>query len=90
MAGLGNRQVKRFGADKFHVGPRCVEVRVVGNDIALLAHHAEQNALGGPALMGRNHMLIAKDVLDGIAKMVEAAAASIALVAQHDGCPLLG
>ncbi len=85
----GNRQIHGFGPHKFNVGARGVEVRVIGNHIALLAHHAEQNALGRATLVRGDHMLVAEDVLDGVAKMVEAPAAGIALVAQHDGRPLL-
>ena len=89
LTGFGNRQIDGFGADEFDVGARGVEVRVVGNHVALLAHHAEQNAFGGASLVRRDHMLIAEDVLDGVAEVVEAAAAGVALVAQHDRCPLL-
>ena len=87
---FGDRQVDRLGADELDVGARGVEVRVVGHDVALLAHHAEQNALGGAALVRRNHVLIAEDVLHGVAEAVEAAAAGVALVALHDRRPLVG
>ena len=90
LASFRDRQVHGFGADEFYIGARRVEVRVVGNYVALLAHHVEQNAFGRASLMGRDHMLIAKDVLDGVAKMVEAPAAGVAFVPQHDRRPLLG
>ena len=90
LARFRNRKVHSLGTDEFDVGARGVEVRVVGDHVALLAHHAEQNALGGAALVRRNHMLIAEDVLDGIAEVVEAPAAGVALVALHDRRPLLG
>ena len=89
LARLGDGQVDGLGADEFDVGARGVEVRVVGDDVALLARHAEQDALGGAALVRGDHVLVAEDVLDGVAEAVEAAAAGVALVALHDGGPLL-
>ena len=51
--------------------------------------HVEQDALGRAALMRGNHVLIAKDILYGIAEAIEAPAARIALVAFHDRGPLV-
>ena len=52
--------------------------------------HAEEDALGGAALVRGNDVLVAEDVLHGIAEAVEAAAAGVAFVAFHDGGPLMG
>ena len=87
---LGDGQVDGLGADELDVGAGSVEVRVVGDDVALLAGGAEQDALGGAALVRRDHVLVAEDVLDGIAEALEAAAAGVALVAAHNRGPLLG
>ncbi len=65
-------------------------MRVVGNHVSFLAHDVEKDALGGATLVGGDHVLVAEDVLNGIAKLVEAATASVALVAFHDGGPLVG
>src|SRR5581483_11857461 len=59
-------------------------------DVTLLAHDAEQNALGGAPLVSGNHMMIAKDVLDGLTEVIKALASGIALVALHNGSPLIG
>ncbi len=64
---------------------KCV---LLGTTSPFLQHHAEQDALRRAPLVRRDHVLVAEDILHGIAKVVEAAAAGIALVAQHDGCPL--
>ena len=88
LAGLGDRNVHRFCADKLNVGAGSVEVRIVGDDVSLLAHHAEQNALGGATLVRRDHVPIAEDVLHRITKVVEAAAAGVALVTHHHRSPL--
>ena len=64
---FGDRQVDGLGADEFDVGARGIEVRVVGNDVARLAHDAEEDALGGAALVGGDHVAEAEDVLDGVA-----------------------
>ncbi len=62
---------------------------VVGDDIAFFAHHAEQNALGGSALVGGDDVLVAEDILDRRAELLEAAAAGVAFVPFHDGRPLV-
>ena len=90
LPGLGNRQIDGLGADELDVGARGVEVRVVRHQVARLAHHVEQNALGGASLVGGDYVLVAEDILHRVAKVVEAAAAGIALVAQHDSSPLPG
>ena len=83
-------EIDGFGADEFDVGAGGVEVRVVGDDVALLAGHAEEDALGGASLMRGDDVAVAEDVLDGILEAVEAAAAGVAFVAFHDGGPLVG
>ena len=89
LPAFGNDQVDRLGADKLDVGAGGVEVRVVGDHVALLAHHAEQDALGGAALVSGNHVPVAEDVLHRIAEPVEASAAGVTLVALHDRRPLV-
>lgn len=87
---LRDRQVHRLGAHELDVGPRGVEVGVVGHHVAPLAHHAEQDALGGPSLMGGDHVLEAEHVLHRAAEVFEARASGVAFVAQHHGGPLAG
>src|SRR5271165_7451009 len=87
LASFRDHQVSSLGTDEFHVGAGGIEMRVVGDDIAFLAHHAEQNALGGATLMSGNDVFVAKDILHRIAKAIEAAAAGVALVAFHDCGP---
>ena len=83
-------EIDGFGADEFDVGAGGVEVRVVGDDVAFLAGHAEEDALGGASLMRGDDVAVAEDFLDGILEAVEAAAAGVAFVAFHDGGPLVG
>ena len=90
LAAFGDDEVDGFGADEFDVGAGGVEVGVVGDDVALLAGDAEEDALGGAALVGGDDVRVAEDVLHGVAEAIEAAAAGIALVAFHDGGPLMG
>ena len=90
LAALGDDQVHGFGADELHVRAGGVEVRVVGDDIALFAHHAEEDALGGAALVGRDDVLVAENILHRSAELLEAAAAGITLIAFHHGRPLVG
>jgi hypothetical protein len=65
-------------------------VGVVGDDVALLAHDVEQDALGCAALVGGDDVTVAGDVLDGALEVMEALAARIALIAFHDAGPLVG
>ena len=51
LLAFGDDEIDGFGADEFDVGARGVEVGVVGNDVAFLAGHAEEDALGGASLM---------------------------------------
>src|SRR5512138_1884782 len=83
-------QVESFCSSEFDVSAGGVEMRVVRDDVSLFAHHAEENALRGASLMRRDHVPIPEDVLHGTAERVEAAAASIALIAAHNRCPLIG
>ena len=89
LAALGNQQIDSLGAGEFDIGARRVEVRVIGNHVAFLAHHPEEDALGGAALVRGNHVLKAEDVLNGILETIEAAAPGVALVPFHDGGPLV-
>ena len=66
---------------------KCV---LLGTTSPFLQHDAEQDAFGGAALVGGNDVLVAEDVLHGVAEAVEALAAGVALVALHDGGPLVG
>src|SRR5262249_33170181 len=69
---------------------RRVKVRVVGDHIAPLAHHAEQDAFGGPSLMGGDYVPESEDLGDGIAEAQKAGTAGVTLVAAHHARPLLG
>src|SRR5689334_7602815 len=82
-------QIESFCSSEFDVSARGIEMRVVRDDVSLFAHHAEENALGGSALVRRDNMTISEDVLHRTAERVEAAAASIALIAAHNRCPLI-
>ena len=82
-------EIDGFGADEFDVGAGGIEVRVVGDDVAFFAGHAEEDAFGGASLMRGDDVAVAEDFLDGILEAVEAAAARVAFVAFHDGGPLM-
>src|SRR5450631_3501514 len=89
LAALGNDHIHGFSARRLNVGPRGIEVRIVGDDVALLAHYSEENAFSGAALVGRDHMTVTKNILNRNAKPVKALASGIAFVAFHDRCPLV-
>src|SRR6185437_6190428 len=55
----------------------------------LFACHSKENSLRGAALVCGNDMLEPEDLLNRVAKTIEAAAAGIALVTFHNGRPLV-
>src|SRR6266536_2365655 len=89
VAAFFDDEVDGFGSHEFDVGAGSVEVRVVGDDVAFLAGYAEKNPLGSAPLMGRDDVAVAEYFLNGIFETIEAAAAGVALVAFHDGGPLV-
>ena len=90
VGGLGARKVGRARAAKLDVGAGGIEVRVIGNGLAGPAHHREEDTLGGPPLVGRNHVAKPGQVLDRPLQPVETLAAGVGFVAAHHGRPLLG
>jgi hypothetical protein len=70
--------------------PISSSVGVVGHHAAFLAHHREQDALGGPPLVRGDDVAVTENALDGAAEALETGAARVAFVAAHHGRPLLG
>ena len=66
-------QVDGFGAGEFDVRARRVEVRVVRNDAVGPSQEAEQDVLGGAALVSRYHLLETEDVFHRVPEPVPAA-----------------
>ena len=83
------RQVDRLCPAVLDIGARGVEVGVVGHDLAVATNDGEQDLLGGTALVGRDHVLERKQLLDRVEKSVPGRRAGIAFVAVLDGCPLV-
>ena len=77
-------------AGEFHIGAGGIEVRVGGHDVAGLAHHGEEDALGGASLVGGHHVAESGERVGHALEAEEALAAGVAFVAAHDGGPLLG
>ena len=71
-ASSGRGQVERDRAAELDVGARRVEVAVVGDDVAFLAHHREEDALGGAALVRGDDVLEAGDVVHRVVEVEEA------------------
>ena len=87
---LGDDEVARLRLLDLHVGPRRVEVVVVGDDLSRLEQAVEEDALGGAALVGRDDVAEPGQVLDHVAEAEEGAAPRVGLVALHDRAPLRG
>ncbi len=79
---------RRLGALVLDVGPRGVEVGVAGHHVAGLQDAREQQVFRGAALVGRDDDGVAEDVPDGVAEVIEVAAAGVGLVAHHESGPL--
>ena len=90
IGGLGNRQVHGARAGELDVGPGGVEMRVRRHHVARLAHHREQNALGGAALVRGDHVAEAGQLVGRPLEAEEALAAGVGFVAAHHRRPLLG
>src|SRR5579862_3615025 len=88
MFALRNDQIDCLCSDKFDVGARGIEMCVVGDYIARFAHDAEQNPFRRATLMSRDHVAIAKYLLNGTPEVIVALAAGIALIPFHDRGPL--
>jgi hypothetical protein len=88
LARLGDRDVDRATTQILDVGARRIEVRIRGDDLTLDAQAREENALGGPALVGRNDVAEAGELFDTLLESEPRARARIRLVAAHDARPL--
>ena len=67
---------------------RVVSKWVLGGHVAGLAHHGEEDALGGASLVGGHHVAEAGEGVGNAFEAKEALAPRIAFVAAHDGGPL--
>src|SRR5215469_7016093 len=86
---LRDGNVHSFGADEFAIRASSVEVCVVGDDVALLAHHVKKNAFGCATLVRGNDVAKTENALHRVAKTSEAWRSSIRLITSHHGSPLL-
>ena len=89
VAALGDDEVDRLGAGRLDVRPGRVEVGVVGHDLAGPAEDAEQDLLGGAALVGRDHVPEREELLDALQEREPRGRAGVALVAVLDRGPLV-
>ena len=89
-AASGMRKIDGPRAGEFDVGAGGIEVRVGRDHVAGLAHHGEQDALGGAALVRGNHVAEAGELVGHALEAEEALAAGVGFVAAHHGGPLLG
>src|SRR5258708_3186000 len=76
-------KIQRSRSDEFAVRARGVEMRVIRDDVAFLAHYTEQDAFRGAALVRGNHVPESEDALHGIAKSREARRTAVRFVAAH-------
>ncbi len=83
-----NDQVDRLGARRLDVGAGGVEVRVAGNFGVGARHDAHQNALGGPTLVSRDHVLERHQVLHRLLEPEVGGRPRVTLVALHQAGPL--
>ena len=88
MVAFLDHQVERLSPAGLDVGAGRVEVVVVRHDVARLAQHAEEDALGGAALVCGDDVLEAGDLLHRLFEAVERAAAGVALIPAHHAGPL--
>ena len=68
LAAFGGEQIDGFAPVNSTLARVVSKWVLLGMTVAFPAHHAKQNALGGAALVGGDHMLVAEDVLNRIAE----------------------
>ncbi len=90
VGGFGEGKIHGARSGEFDVGAGGIEVSVGGDDVAGLAHDGEQNALGGPALMGGNHVAQAGEFVGDALEAKETLAARVGFIAAHERGPLFG
>ncbi len=90
LTALGDGQVHGFRPGELHVGAGGVEVGVVGHHHPRAGHHAEQDLLRRPPLVGGNDVTEREQLLDGLEEPIPAGAAGVRLVTALDAGPLLG
>ncbi len=83
LGGFRNRQVLRDAAACEDVGLGCVEVGIVGDDIAWLDEEGCEDILRRAPLMSRDQVLEAEDVVEGLAQSAKGAGPRVRLVALH-------
>ena len=88
-ASFGDHEVDRLRAGVLDVRARRVEVRVVRDDLPRPADGGEEDLLGGPALVGRDHVLEGEELADGIEEGEPGWRPRVALVAVLDRRPLV-
>ena len=89
VAALRDRQVECLRPGVLDVGPRRVEVRVVGDDLPRPTEHREQDPLRRPALVGRDHVLEREQLLHRLEEAKPRRRARVALVTVLDRSPLV-
>ena len=90
VLGLEARQVDGLASAVLDIGPRRVEMGVVGHDRFLVDHDAEQDVLGRPALVRRDDLRKAEDLFDRVPEPIPAAGAGVGLIAAHERRPRVG
>ncbi len=87
-APLGDDQVSGLGSLHLDVGAGGVEVGVARDDVTPLEHRVEEDAFGGPSLVGGDDVAKAREVCNDVAEAVERAASGVRLVPLHESAPL--
>ena len=87
VGGLRDGQIDGARAGEFDVGAGGIEVRVGGHHVAGPAHHGEQDALGGAALVRGDHVAEAGELVGHALQAEEALAAGVGFVAAHERRP---
>jgi hypothetical protein len=87
---FGDDQVDRLRAGELDVRPGRVEVGIRRHDLAGPRDHAEEDLLGGPALVRGNDVAKGKEAGHRLEEAEPRGRAGVGLVATLDAGPLLG
>ena len=88
MKAFRTDQIDPLGSREFNIRTGRIKQGVAEKDLARSPGDAEEDLLGSPPLMCRDHPGHARDPADGLLKTKETGTAGIGFIADHDARPL--
>ena len=84
-----DHQIHRHTTVVFHICAGSIEMDVVGNDHPFFQNGGKQQVFRNTTLMGGDNMFEAKNIVDGLFKMIIIFAPGVGFIAEHHTGPLV-